>query len=54
MISIQVCATPMSGLDRSWSVYPTAFIIARAGAREGPSRRVLLWERRDSLEFDMV
>jgi hypothetical protein len=28
-------------------VYPTAFIIERAGAREGPSRSTLLFERKD-------
>ena len=35
-ISIHVLATPMSGFFRSASVKPTAFSIARAGARRGP------------------
>ena len=37
MTSIQVLATPMIGRDRSSSVNPTAFNIARAGARSGPA-----------------
>ena len=36
-ISVQVLAMPINGLLRSASVKPTAFIIARAGARLGPS-----------------
>src|SRR3972149_1826083 len=42
--SIQQWATPTSGRARSSSVNPTAFSMARAGARSGPSRSVrLLW-----------
>ena len=37
IVSIHVVATPTSGLARSSSVSPTAFSIARAGARSGPS-----------------
>jgi len=37
MTSIQVLATPTSGFDKSSSVNPTAFNIARAGARPGPT-----------------
>ncbi len=37
IVSIQVVATPTSGLARSSSVNPTAFSIARAGARSTPS-----------------
>src|SRR5260370_10658313 len=36
-ISIQVFATPMMGRRKSSSVNPTAFSMARAGARLGPS-----------------
>ena len=36
-ISVQVLAMPISGLLKSSSVNPTAFIMARAGARLGPS-----------------
>ena len=39
IVSIQVVATPTSGLARSSSVKPTAFSIARAGARSTPSVR---------------
>src|SRR5438128_8236919 len=39
MISIQVLATPMIGRDKSSSVNPTAFNIARAGARLGPTSK---------------
>ncbi len=39
MTSIQVFATPMIGRDKSSSVNPTAFNIARAGARSGPSSK---------------
>src|SRR4029077_10250570 len=39
MISIQVLATPMIGRDKSSSVNPTAFNIARAGARSGPTSK---------------
>src|SRR6266481_5940502 len=46
MISIQVWATPTSGLLKSSSVKPTALNIARAGAREGPSTSTLEWRRR--------
>src|ERR1017187_3750358 len=49
MISIHVCATAISGLLRSSSVKPTALSIARAGAREGPSTRTLLLDRREFL-----
>jgi hypothetical protein len=35
--SIHVVATPTSGRDRSSSVNPVPFSIARAGARSGPS-----------------
>src|SRR5688500_10141587 len=38
MISIQVLATPMMGRARSSSVKPTAFSMARAGARPGPTK----------------
>ena len=37
MVSIQVVQTPITGLARSSSVKPTAFSIARAPARSGPS-----------------
>src|ERR1700731_5004974 len=37
MVSIQVLATPMSGLRRSASVNPIALNMARAGARSRPS-----------------
>ena len=37
IVSIQVVATPISGLARSSSVNPTAFSIDRAPARPGPS-----------------
>src|SRR5208282_4815064 len=49
MISIHVCATAISGLLRSSSVKPTALSIARAGARDGPSTRRLLLDRREFL-----
>src|SRR5512143_765059 len=39
MTSIQVLATPMIGRDKSSSVKPTAFNMARAGARPGPTNR---------------
>src|SRR5256885_8319055 len=39
MTSVQVFATPTSGRARSSSVNPTAFRLARAGARPGPSVR---------------
>ncbi len=41
-ISVQVLAMPTSGLCRSASEKPTAFSIARAGARLGPSVRAAL------------
>src|ERR1700686_3845148 len=37
MVSIQVLATPMSGLRRSASVKPMALNMDRAGARSRPS-----------------
>ena len=37
IVSIQLVATPISGLARSSSVKPIAFSIARAAARSGPS-----------------
>ena len=37
MVSIQVVATPISGLARSSSLKPVPRSIARAGARSGPS-----------------
>src|ERR1700722_1232444 len=37
MVSIQVLATPMSGLRKSASVNPIALNMARAGARSRPS-----------------
>src|SRR6266542_8324 len=45
IVPIQLCATPIWGRTRSWSLKPTAFIMARAGARSGPSRRTRLWRR---------
>ena len=42
MVPIQQWATPIWGRARSSSVNPTAFIIARAGARSGPSSSVRL------------
>src|SRR5215470_5934315 len=42
MVPIQLWATPIWGRARSWSLNPTAFIMARAGARSGPSRRTRL------------
>jgi VIT1/CCC1 family predicted Fe2+/Mn2+ transporter len=42
MTSIQVLATPMIGRDKSSSVNPTAFNIARAGARSGPTSKLWL------------
>ena len=53
MISIQVCATAISGLLRSSSVKPTALSIARAGAREGPSTSTLLFDLREFLSSAM-
>ena len=44
MTSIQVLATPMIGRDKSSSVNPTAFNIARAGARSGPTSKSRLCE----------
>ena len=41
IVSIQVVATPISGLARSSSVKPTPFSIERAPARSGPS--VIAW-----------
>ncbi len=43
MVSIHVVETPTSGFARSSSVSPTAFSIARAGARSGPSVSAALW-----------
>ena len=43
IVSIQVVATPTSGLARSSSVNPTALSIARAPARSGPSVRASEW-----------
>src|SRR6266446_4435889 len=44
MVPIQEWATPICGCARSRSEKPTAFIMARAGARSVPSRRTrLLW-----------
>ena len=37
IVSIQVVQTPISGLARSSSSKPTAFSMARAAARSGPS-----------------
>src|SRR5687767_15352379 len=45
MTSIQVLATPIKGRERSSSVKPTAFSMARAGARPGPTRRSRLFNR---------
>jgi hypothetical protein len=42
IVSIHSCATPTSGFARSSSVKPTAFSIARAGARSTPSVRSAL------------
>src|SRR5678816_3823434 len=42
MTSIQVLATPMMGRDKSSSVNPMAFNIARAGARSGPTSKLWL------------
>src|SRR6476646_701217 len=43
MTSIHVLATPIIGRERSSSVKPTAFNIARAGARPGPTSRSWLF-----------
>ena len=44
IVPIQEWATPICGRARSWSVKPTAFIMARAAARSVPSRSTrLLW-----------
>src|SRR6476469_8875504 len=43
IVSIQVVATPISGLARSSSVKPVPLSIARAGARSGPSVMAALW-----------
>ena len=43
IVSIHVVETPTSGFARSSSVKPTAFSIARAGARSGPSVSAALW-----------
>ena len=43
IVSIQVVATPTSGLARSSSVNPTALSMARAAARSGPSVRAAEW-----------
>ena len=43
IVSIHVVETPTSGFARSSSVRPTAFSIARAGARSGPSVSAALW-----------
>jgi len=43
IVSIQVVATPTSGLARSSSVKPTALSIARAAARSGPSVSAAEW-----------
>src|SRR5712692_1360318 len=45
MVPIQEWATPICGRARSWSVKPTAFIMARAAARSVPSRRTRLLRR---------
>ena len=42
MVPIQEWATPIWGRERSWSLKPTAFIMARAAARSVPSRRTRL------------
>src|SRR5581483_11022065 len=42
IVSIHSCATPTSGFARSSSLKPTAFSIARAGARSTPSVRAAL------------
>ena len=42
IVPIQEWATPICGRERSSSLKPTAFIMARAGARSGPSRRTRL------------
>ena len=42
MVPIQEWATPICGRERSASLKPTAFIMARAAARSGPSRRTRL------------
>src|SRR5215475_12329377 len=52
MVPIQLWATPIWGRDRSSSVNPTAFIMARAGARSGPSRRTRLFERGSAAMVD--
>ncbi len=43
IVSIQVVATPISGLARSSSVNPTALSMLRAPARSGPSVRAAEW-----------
>ncbi len=43
MVSIQVVATPTSGLARSASLNPTALSIDRAPARSGPSVKACEW-----------
>ena len=43
IVSIQVVQTPISGFARSASSKPTAFSIARAPARSGPSVSAALW-----------
>src|SRR6266545_4052574 len=45
IVPIQECATPICGCARSRSEKPTAFIMARAGARSVPSRRTRLLRR---------
>ena len=43
IVSIQVVETPTSGRERSSSLKPMPFSIARAGARSGPSVSAALW-----------
>ena len=49
IVSIQVVATPTIGRARSSSVNPTAFSIARAAARSGPSVSAAEWRLAGSL-----
>jgi hypothetical protein len=44
-MSVYACVTSTRGRLKSSSPKPTARIIARAGARRGPSSRVPLWAR---------
>jgi hypothetical protein len=51
---LQVEATPICGLEKSLSLYPTGYSIARLGARLRPSRTIEENGRRREEDLELI